>query len=187
MWSAAEPVLIKKYSNRRLYDTSQSRYITLEELAQIVQSGARVRVVDAKQEHDLTRQVLTQVILEQQERLDLLPLELLHGIIRVQGTVQQAPFAAWLQSVAQQLSSSAAPWAEQLGQLFGGFGFGAPARQRGRQQQSEPAEPEPPRTETEPKPEQQDSPAARAELDDLRRRMDALLSRLGGQTKPDPE
>ena len=193
MWSAAEPVLIKKYSNRRLYDTSQSRYITLEELAQIVQSGARVRVVDAKQEHDLTRQVLTQVILEQQERLDLLPLELLHGIIRVQGTVQQAPFAAWLQSVAQQLSSSAAPWAEQLGQLFGGFGFGAPGRQQQQQERSEPspppkpppaAEPEPPpRTEPEPK----DSPAARAELDDLRRRMDALLSRLGGQPKPDPE
>ena len=184
MWSAAEPVLIKKYSNRRLYDTRQSRYITLEELAQIVQSGARVRVVDAKQEHDLTRQVLTQVILEQQERLDLLPLELLHGIIRVQGTVQQAPFAAWLQSVAQQLSSSAAPWAEQLGQLFGGFGFGAPAGQRDQKRESEPAQP-PPAAEAEPEP--QDSPAARAELDDLRRRMDALLSRLGGQTKPDPE
>lgn len=91
-----EPILIKKYANRRLYDTRQSRYITLDELAQIVRGGADVSVVDAKSGDDLTRQVLIQVLLEEQDRLDMLPVELLHHVIRVQGTLQAAPFQRWL-------------------------------------------------------------------------------------------
>ena len=91
-----EPILIKKYANRRLYDTRQSRYITLDELAQIVRGGTDVSVVDAKSGGDLTRQVLIQVLLEEQDRLDMLPPELLHHVIRVQGTIQAAPFQRWL-------------------------------------------------------------------------------------------
>ncbi len=92
----SEPILIKKYANRRLYDTRQSRYITLDELAQIVRGGTDVSVVDAKSGNDLTRQVLIQVLLEEQDRLDMLPPELLHHVIRVQGTMQAAPFQRWL-------------------------------------------------------------------------------------------
>ncbi len=91
-----EPILIKKYANRRLYDTRQSRYITLDELAQIVRGGTDVSVVDAKSGADLTRQVLIQVLLEEQDRLDMLPIELLHHVIRVQGTLHAAPFQRWL-------------------------------------------------------------------------------------------
>ncbi len=91
-----EPILIKKYANRRLYDTRQSRYITLDELAQIVRGGTDVSVIDAKSGNDLTRQVLIQVLLEEQDRLDMLPPELLHHVIRVQGTIQAAPFQRWL-------------------------------------------------------------------------------------------
>ena len=91
-----EPILIKKYANRRLYDTRQSRYITLDELAGIVREGAAVTVVDAKSGKDLTRQVLLQVLLDEQDRLDLLPVDLLLHVIRVQGTLQAAPFQRWL-------------------------------------------------------------------------------------------
>lgn len=106
----AEPILIKKYANRRLYDTRQSRYITLDELAQIVRGGDAVTVVDAKSGADLTRQVLLQVLLDEQDRLDLLPIELLQHVIRVQGTLQAAPFQRWL-------SDSFSQWT-QLGEVL---------------------------------------------------------------------
>ena len=57
-------VVIKKYENRRLYDTTNSRYVNLEEVAQLVQSGKDVQVVDAATGEDLTRLVLTQIIVE---------------------------------------------------------------------------------------------------------------------------
>ncbi|NMB76750.1 MAG: hypothetical protein GYA21_16660 [Myxococcales bacterium] len=99
---APQPIRIRKYGNRRLYDTSRSRYITLEELASLVRAGNSVLVQDAKDGRDLTRAVLTQAILEEQERLDLLPTELLESIIRVQGTFQQAPFFELLRAAARQ-------------------------------------------------------------------------------------
>ena len=172
MADSRDPVVIKKYSNRRLYDTRQSKYITLEDLAGIVQAGDDVKVVDAKGGTDLTRQVLTQVILEQQDRLDMMPVELLHAIIRVQGTIQQAPLTAWLHGLAQQLSSTGGQLAEQMNQIFSGFGFGFG---------TPPPRPEPavdPDAVTEPPPPDGDVDD-KAELDELKQRMDALLERLG--------
>jgi polyhydroxyalkanoate synthesis repressor PhaR len=144
------PVLIKKYGNRRLYDTRQSRYITLEELAGVVRAGASVQVVDARGGQDLTRQVLTQVILEAQDRLALIPVELLHALIRAQGTLQQAPLSAFLAGVARQMSAAGDLWAQQLGVL------------------SSPVAPPP----------GQAASGGPAELEVLRARMDALLERL---------
>jgi len=60
-----KPVLIKKYENRRLYDSTNSRYVNLEEVAQMVQEGREVQVLDAATGDDLTRLVLTQIIVEQ--------------------------------------------------------------------------------------------------------------------------
>lgn len=75
-------MLVKKYSNRRLYDTEESRYITLEELAEKVRSGSDVQVVDAKSGEDLTQATLTQIILETSAKL--LPVHLLTRLIRMQ-------------------------------------------------------------------------------------------------------
>ena len=94
--NANGPRLIKKYPNRRLYDTVKSNYITLEELAGLVRTGERVKVVGAKSGDDLTRQVLTQVILEEKGRLELIPVELLHYVIQVQDTNMAAPFGGFL-------------------------------------------------------------------------------------------
>jgi len=60
-----KPVIIKKYENRRLYDSSSSRYVNLDEVAQMVQDGHEVQVLDAATGEDLTRLVLTQIIVEQ--------------------------------------------------------------------------------------------------------------------------
>lgn len=76
-------MLIKKYGNRRLYDTVRSRYITLEELAEVVRREDGVRVVDAKSGEDLTTSTLSQIIVEGRGAARLLPLPLLVQLIRM--------------------------------------------------------------------------------------------------------
>lgn len=75
--------IIKKYSNRRLYDTDESRYITLEELTERIKRGTDVRVVDAKTGDDLTQATLVQIVLETQAA-KLMPVALLSRMIRMQ-------------------------------------------------------------------------------------------------------
>ncbi len=80
---AQEPLIIKKYGNRRLYNTDESKYITLEELAQLIRQGHDVKVIDAKTNEDLTKTVLLQIITEQEKEKDLLPLSFLKKMIQV--------------------------------------------------------------------------------------------------------
>ena len=76
-------VLIKKYGNRRLYDTGDSRYVTLEELAAKIRSGYELRVVDAQSGDDLTQATLTQIVLESGNAAKFLPVQLLTQMIRL--------------------------------------------------------------------------------------------------------
>lgn len=76
-------VLIKKYGNRRLYDTGDSRYITLEELAARIRSGNDVRIVDAQSGEDLTQATLVQLVLETGNAAKFLPVQLLTQMIRL--------------------------------------------------------------------------------------------------------
>jgi polyhydroxyalkanoate synthesis repressor PhaR len=76
-------VLIKKYGNRRLYDTGDSRYITLDELAAKVRGGADVRIVDAQTGEDLTQSTLVQVVLEGSNAAKFLPVQLLTQMVRL--------------------------------------------------------------------------------------------------------
>ena len=88
-------ILIKKYGNRRLYDTAGSRYVNLEDLAAHIRGGREVRVVDAKTGQDLTRVVLTQIITEDaKEKPTGLPLELLRQLIIASDEVRQE-FLMW--------------------------------------------------------------------------------------------
>ena len=80
---AWRPVLIKKYGNRRLYDTGDSRYITLDELAAKIRSGVDVRVLDAQTGDDLTQATLTQLVLETGHAAKFLPVQLLTQMIRL--------------------------------------------------------------------------------------------------------
>jgi polyhydroxyalkanoate synthesis repressor PhaR len=76
-------MIVKKYSNRRLYDTDESRYITLDELTEKIKKGTDVQVIDAKSGEDLTQATLTQVILES-KAAKLLPTHFLARLIRMQ-------------------------------------------------------------------------------------------------------
>lgn len=88
-------VLIKKYGNRRLYDTTGSRYVNLDDLAALVREGKEVRVVDAKSGRDLTRVILTQIITEDaKDKPTGLPLELLRQLIMASDEVRQE-FLMW--------------------------------------------------------------------------------------------
>ena len=83
MQQEAQEVVVKKYSNRRLYDTGESRYITLDELAAKIRTGQDVRVIDAKTNADLTQATLAQIILESRRAARLLPVPLLTQLIRM--------------------------------------------------------------------------------------------------------
>jgi polyhydroxyalkanoate synthesis repressor PhaR len=74
--------LIRRYGNRKLYDTRESRYVTLEQLAQLVRQGEEIRVVDANTDRDLTSVKLAQIIFEEEKRAGRLPVDQLRQIIR---------------------------------------------------------------------------------------------------------
>jgi polyhydroxyalkanoate synthesis repressor PhaR len=81
-----EPTTIKKYANRRLYNTGTSTYVTLEDLAEMVKAGEDFVVYDAKTSEDITRSVLTQIIFEQENKgQNLLPITFLRQLIRFYG------------------------------------------------------------------------------------------------------
>ena len=78
-----EPILVKRYANRKLYDQSRSRYVTLEELEELIRRGREIRVVDAVSGEDLTSLTLAQIILEnQRDRRSSLPISFLHQLIK---------------------------------------------------------------------------------------------------------
>lgn len=90
MAKSSGKVTIKKYANRRLYDTESSTYITLDRLAQMVREGREFEVVDAKSGEDITRQVLTQIIVEEEARgSTMLPLNFLKQLIGLYGNSMQ--------------------------------------------------------------------------------------------------
>ena len=81
-----EPITIKKYANRRLYNTSTSKYVTLGDLSQMVKAGDEFVVVDAKSGDDITRSVLTQIIFEEEAKgQNLLPVPFLRQLIQFYG------------------------------------------------------------------------------------------------------
>jgi polyhydroxyalkanoate synthesis repressor PhaR len=90
MARSSDKVTIKKYANRRLYDTESSAYITLDVLAQMVRDGREFEVVDAKTGEDITRQVLTQIIVDEEARgATMLPINFLKQLIGLYGNSMQ--------------------------------------------------------------------------------------------------
>ena len=92
-------VVIKKYANRRLYDTESSTYITLDRLAQMVREGREFEVVDAKTGEDITRQVLTQIIVDEEARgATMLPINFLKQLIGLYGNSMQNFVPSYLEA-----------------------------------------------------------------------------------------
>ncbi len=98
--------IIKKYPNRRLYDTEISRYITLEDARQLVVDGVDFRVVDVKTEEDLTRTILLQIISEQEhEGKPIFNTPMLAQLIRFYGNAYQSAFSEYLQNSLEMFSA----------------------------------------------------------------------------------
>lgn len=164
--------VIRKYGNRRLYDTERSAYVNLDQLAGMIRRGEEVRVEDAKTGEDLTREVLLQVVLEVQGGLDFLPVGLLRRVIRATGE------GAGQALLRQQLATAFAMIHDQLDRMEAQFGFFNPAPRPApgprAPASAEPApDEEPPEAEPVPPPR-----GAGEDLATLRARLEALERRL---------
>lgn len=127
MTKSDEPVTIKKYANRRLYNTGTSAYVTLEDLAAMVKAGEDFVVYDAKSGEDITRSVLAQIIFEQEnkEGQNLLPINFLRQLIRFYGDSMQMLVPRYLEVSLESLTREQEKFRQQMAQAFGGTPFGA--------------------------------------------------------------
>ena len=112
-------VIIKKYANRRLYDTSTSAYITLSHLSDLVKRGVDFEVRDAKTGDDLTRSVLTQIIFEQESNgQGALPINFLRQLIKFYGDGVQSALPAWLDMSMNSFAERQEKWRSGIGKAF---------------------------------------------------------------------
>ncbi len=188
-----EPVTIKKYANRRLYNTGTSTYVTLEDLAKMVKNGEDFVVYDAKTGEEITRSVLTQIIFEQEnkEGQNLLPITFLRQLIRFYGDSMQMLVPRYLEVSIDSLTREQEKFREQMAQAFGvgaftsleeqvrrnmemferAFAMFAPFARR---EQSGEAAAEP-----------EKSPPKAGDIDDLKRQLDEMQRKVDRLTEKD--
>jgi polyhydroxyalkanoate synthesis repressor PhaR len=119
---ASPPVVVKKYANRRLYNTESSSYVTLEDLAQMVRQGRHFVVYDAKSGEDITRSVLTQIIVEEESKgRHLLPTSFLRQIIGFYGDSMGSMVPRYLETVMGAFSRQQDQVRRAVEQTMGGF------------------------------------------------------------------
>jgi len=198
-----DPVVIKKYANRRLYNTSTSTYVTLEDLAKMVRENIDFVVFDAKTNEELTRQILTQIIFEEESRGQaLLPVQFLRQLIGFYGGQMEGVLPSYLEMSLENFSRQQEQFRDQMTKVLGanpatglmGTGFlEAAAKQNmamfqnamkmfpafayGRADGETSAQPAA----------STQSPAADPALDEMRRQMDemrAQIDRIAGSPKP---
>ncbi|ESR24038.1 polyhydroxyalkanoate synthesis repressor PhaR [Lutibaculum baratangense] len=123
---AQQPTIIKKYANRRLYNTGTSTYVTLDDLAKMVKEEEDFIVIDAKTQDDITRSVLTQIIVEQESRGGhLLPTNFLRQLIRFYGDSMQTLVPSYLDFSMNSLTRDQEKFREQMAKTFGATAMGA--------------------------------------------------------------
>jgi polyhydroxyalkanoate synthesis repressor PhaR len=191
-----EPVVIKKYANRRLYNTGTSTYVTLEDLASMVKAGEDFIVYDAKTGEEITRSVLAQIIFEQEnkEGQNLLPIAFLRQLIRFYGDSMQMLVPRYLEVSIDSLTREQEKFRHQVSNAFGGsplgtlgpledhvrrnmemferaFAMFAPFARRG----EKPTEPE------------TAVPRSGNDMDDMRRQLDEMQKRLDRMTKDESQ
>jgi len=115
-----ETIVIKKYANRRLYNTATSAYVTLDDLAKMVRDGVEFVVFDAKTNEALTRQVLTQIIFEEESRGEsLLPVQFLRQLIGFYGGQMQGVLPSYLEMSLDSFSRQQEQIRSQFSRAFG--------------------------------------------------------------------
>ena len=117
----SEPVIIKKYANRRLYNTETSSYITLDLLSQMTREGREFVVVDAKTGEDITHNVLTQIIMEEEQRgKNMLPVNFLRQLIAMYGDSMQSMVPQYLEASMDAFRKNQMQFQEAMKGAFGG-------------------------------------------------------------------
>jgi polyhydroxyalkanoate synthesis repressor PhaR len=128
----ANPVVIKKYANRRLYNTQTSSYVTLDHLCEMVKEGVDFEVRDARSGEDITRSVLTQIIFEEEAKgQNLLPIRFLRQLIRLYGDSLQSFVPGYLDLSMESFAKNQEAIKNRVAEAFGGGSqaFEAMARQ----------------------------------------------------------
>jgi polyhydroxyalkanoate synthesis repressor PhaR len=118
--ASGDSVVIKKYANRRLYNTASSSYVTLDHLSEMVREGVDFVVQDAKTGEDITRSVLTQIIFEQESRgQNLLPVTFLRRLIRFYGDQMQGFLPPYLEMSMESFSKAQEQMRDNFSRAFG--------------------------------------------------------------------
>ena len=120
-----KPTIVKKYANRRLYNTATSSYVTLDDLAQMIKEGGDFVAYDAKTGEDITRSVLTQIIVEQEQKgQNLLPISFLRQLISFYGDSMQFLVPGYLEQAMIAFARNQEQMRKNLQATFGIFPFG---------------------------------------------------------------
>ena len=115
-----EPIVIKKYANRRLYNTGESKYVTLDDLSEMVRANTDFIVLDAKSGDDITRSVLTQIIFEQESKgQSMLLVQFLRRLIRFYGDQMQGFLPPYLEMSMESFSKAQEQMRENMSRTFG--------------------------------------------------------------------
>ena len=177
MARSSDKVTIKKYANRRLYDTESSSYITLDRLAEMVREGREFEVVDAKTGEDITRQVLTQIIVDEEARgSTMLPVNFLKQLIGLYGNSMQGMVPQYLEAAMDAFQRNQSAFQDAFGgkmfadlakrnmQMFEGASraFGASPGKSG---------------------EKAEKPASESEIDQLKAELEALRTKVDRLSK----
>ena len=193
MAKSDQPTTIKKYANRRLYNTGTSTYVTLEDLAAMVKEGEDFLVYDAKTGDDITRSVLAQIIFEQENKAgqNLLPTTFLRQLIRFYGDSMQMVVPKYLEQSIDTLTREQEKFRKQLTNTFSGTPF-APLEEHVRRnmelfQQTfsmfKPFSPSRNTTSEGEKAPEQASAEEDSNIDELRRQMKEMQDRLDRMSK----
>ena len=196
MAKSDQPITIKKYANRRLYNTGTSTYVTLEDLAAMVKEGEDFLVYDAKTGDDITRSVLAQIIFEQENKAgqNLLPTTFLRQLIRFYGDSMQMVVPKYLEQSIDTLTREQEKFRKQMTNTFSNTPF-APLEEHVRRNMEmfertfamfkpfgAPTRKEPPSSDSPPTA----NDANDADIDDLKRQMKEMQDRLERMSK-EPE
>lgn len=111
-----DPKIIKRYSNRKLYDTERSKYVTLDEIAKMIKAGDEVTIIDNETKEDLTSVTLTQIIYEEEKRESRMPLSMLRNLIQTGGEALQDFFDKSVKTPALEAQRSVGKGVEELRQ-----------------------------------------------------------------------
>lgn len=195
--ATANAVVIKKYANRRLYNTATSTYVTLDDLSDMVKKGTDFVVYDAKSGEDITRSVLTQIIFEEEGKgQNLLPIKFLRQLIHFYGDSMQAFVPGYLEMSLESLTKEQDKLRHQMAEIWGADPFKAMQEQTernmvmfhdamrmfnpftaamaGQQGQQKPAEPSKPREPAAQQSGKDDLQALKDQLSAMQRKIDAI-------------